>query len=88
LAELLVAGFGLYTLLLAQLMLSAAIHDTNYMGNDGKLYQSIVTTAFNFGGKFNVTNFNPLQGLGTQLIPQCTCCLPHRCGGIRWCSCG
>jgi hypothetical protein len=69
LAELLVAGFGLYTLLLAQLMLSAAIHDTNYMGNDGKLYQSIIMTAFNFGGIFNVTNFNPIQGLGTQLIP-------------------
>jgi hypothetical protein len=69
LAELLVAGFGLYTMLLAQMMLSAGIHDTNYMGNDGKLYQSIIMTAFNFGGIFNVTNFNPIQGLGTQLIP-------------------
>src|SRR6516165_9592662 len=68
-AEVLVAGFGLCALLLSQLMLSAAIHHTNYLGNDGKLAQSIIMTAFNFGGIFNVTNFNPIQGLGTQLIP-------------------
>jgi hypothetical protein len=68
-AEVLVAGFGLCALLLSQLMLSAAIHHTNYLGNDGKLYQSIIMTAFNFGGIFDVTNFNPMQGMGTQLIP-------------------
>jgi hypothetical protein len=68
-AEFLVAGFGLCALLLSQLMLSAAIHHTNYLGNDGKLAQSIIMTAFNFGGIFNVTNINPMQGIGTQLIP-------------------
>jgi hypothetical protein len=69
LTELLVAGFGLCALLLSQLMLSAAIHDTNYFGNDGKQYQSTIMTAFNLGGIFNLTNFNPIEGIGTQLIP-------------------
>src|SRR5262249_48511661 len=69
LSELLVAGFGLGALLLSQLMLSAAIHDTNYLPNDGKQYQATIMTAFNLGGIFNVTNFDPTRGIGTQLIP-------------------
>jgi len=68
-SEVLVAGLALSALLLSQLMLSGAIHDTSYFGNDGKLYQSIILTAFNFGGFFNVTNFTPIQGVGSQLAP-------------------
>ena len=67
--ELLIAACAIYLLFLSQLMLSAAIHDSNYYGNDGKLYESIILTAFRFGGFFNVTNINPLQGVGSQLLP-------------------
>jgi len=66
-SEWIVAGFGLCILLLAQLMLSRAIHDTNYFSGDGKYYQATIRAALDFGGLFNVTNFNPLGGAGSVL---------------------
>jgi hypothetical protein len=69
LVEFLVAGFALITLLVSQMLLSAAIHGTNYDGADGKMAQAIIRAALQFGGFFHVNNINPIQGVGSQLLP-------------------
>ena len=67
--EILVAGFALVALLAAQWMLSSAIHGTNYDGGDGKMAQATILAALKFGGLFQVTNINPIEGVGSQLLP-------------------
>ena len=69
-SEWIIAGLGLCMLLLAQLMLSRAIHDTNYFSNDGKVLRATIHAALDFGGRFNVTNLNQLGGAGSLLQPQ------------------
>lgn len=67
--EFLVAGFALLVLLGAQWMLSAAIEGTNYYGVDGKMAQVTVLAVFEFGSRFEINNLNPIQGIGSQLLP-------------------
>jgi hypothetical protein len=67
--EMLVAGFALAALLAAQWMLSAAIEGTNYYGFDGKMAQAIILTIFEFGSRFGINNLNPIEGVGSQLLP-------------------
>ena len=67
--EIIVAGFSLLALLVAQWMLSSAIHGTNYDGGDGKMAQATILAALKFGGLFQVTNINPIEGVGSQLLP-------------------
>jgi hypothetical protein len=69
-SELVVAGFALVVLLAAQWMLSTAIQGTNYYGVDGKMAQATVLTSLNFSVPFNVTSINPIQGIGSQLLPK------------------
>lgn len=47
-ARFVVAGFAVIALVAAQLVLSAAIHGTNYSGGDGKLAQATILTAYRF----------------------------------------
>ncbi len=47
-ARFVVAGFAVIALVAAQLVLSAAIHGTNYSGGDGKLAQATIITAYKF----------------------------------------
>jgi len=68
--ELIFIGFALLALVTAQLILSHVIHGTTYRGPDGGMIQANVFTALKFGGLFNITNLNPLQGLGSQLLPK------------------
>jgi hypothetical protein len=68
-SEILVASFALLALLGAQLMLSAAIQGTNYYGVDGKMAQAVILTVFEFGDRFGLNNINPLEGVGSQLLP-------------------
>jgi hypothetical protein len=49
--------------------LSSAIRATNFAGSDGKFAQAIILTAYKFGGFFQFNAINPLQGLGSQLLP-------------------
>src|SRR5262249_32562337 len=35
-----------------------------------KMAQSVALTAFKFGGYFDVTSLNPVQGVGSQLLPK------------------
>jgi hypothetical protein len=69
-SEIVIALSALVLLLAAQWTLSAAILATNYFGNDGKMLQSLVLTAFKFGGYLDVTNLSPIQGVGSQLLPK------------------
>ena len=57
-------------LLAAQWILSSVIIGANYYGFDGKMAQSVALTAFKFAGYFDVTNLNPIQGVGSQLLPK------------------
>jgi hypothetical protein len=67
--ELAVVGFAILGLVAAELMLSSAIRGTNFAGGDGKMAQAIILAAYKFGGFFHFNNVNPLQGLGSQLLP-------------------
>jgi hypothetical protein len=68
--EIAVAGFALISLLAAQSLLVATIHGASYRGPDGGMVQSVVLTALRFGDFFNITNINPLQGMGSQVLPK------------------
>jgi hypothetical protein len=68
-SEIVVAGFALLALLLAQWMLCSAIPGTNYGGGDGKMAQATILAALKFGGLFQVTNISPLEGVGSQMLP-------------------
>jgi hypothetical protein len=67
--EILIAGFALVALLAAQWMLSAAIQGTNYYGVDGKMAQATILATFEFGSRFEINNINPIEGVGSQLLP-------------------
>jgi len=64
-----VAGLALLALLVAQWMLSAAIHGTNYDGGDGKMAQAMILAALKFTKVFDVTALSPIEGMGSQLVP-------------------
>jgi hypothetical protein len=67
--EIAVVGFAILGLVAAELMLSSAIRGTNFAGADGKMAQAVIVAAYKFAGSFQFNNFNPLQGLGSQLLP-------------------
>jgi hypothetical protein len=67
--EFVVAGLALSALLVAQWMLSSAIHGTNYDGGDGKMAQATILAAVKFSGLFQVTTISPIEGIGSQLLP-------------------
>src|SRR5262245_59527579 len=69
-SEWMIASFAFIALLVAQWVISAAIPGTIYRGGDGSMVQAVVYTAWKFGGFFDVTNINPLQGIGSQLLPK------------------
>jgi hypothetical protein len=68
-SELVVAVAALLFLVIAQIIFSAIVHGTNYPGGDGKLAQATILAAFRFGRWFEVTNINPIAGVGSQLLP-------------------
>jgi hypothetical protein len=69
-SEIFIAGSALLMLLAVQWILSRVIPGGNYYTIDGKLAQSVVLTAFKFGAYFDITNLNPTQGAGSQLLPK------------------
>jgi hypothetical protein len=68
-----IVAFGLCALLLVEWMLETRLittaNGTHFATNDGKMAEGVVRTAYRFAGWFNVTNLNPLQGAGSQLLP-------------------
>jgi hypothetical protein len=68
--EVVVAGSALLVLLAAQWILCRIMPGSNYFGQDGKMAQSVLLTALRFGAYLDVTNLNPTQGIGSQLMPK------------------
>jgi hypothetical protein len=64
-----VAVLGLVATLTAQVVLSLVIKGASYGETDGEAAQAAILTAFRFAGIFDVSNINPLQGIGSQLFP-------------------
>jgi hypothetical protein len=64
-----VAIVALLFLITAQIIFSATVHGTNYLGADGKLAQATILAAFRFGRWLEVTNVSPVAGVGSQLLP-------------------
>ena len=69
LREIIVVGLALGALVVAQFTISAEVHGTNFSGGDGKMAQAIILAAQRFSGLFEFNNLNPIQGLGSQLLP-------------------
>jgi hypothetical protein len=69
-SEIFIAGSALLMLLAAQWILCRIVPGGNYYTLDGKMAQSVVLIAFKFGAYFDVTNLNPIQGAGSQLLPK------------------
>src|SRR5258708_27401842 len=42
---------------------------TYFATADGRMAEAVVRTAYRFAEWFNVTNLNPLQGIGSQILP-------------------
>src|SRR5258708_22487465 len=68
-----IVALGLCAILLVQWILETQLITTangTYFGtNDGKMAEAVVRTAFRFAEWLNFTNLNPLQGVGSQLLP-------------------
>src|SRR5262249_35236478 len=61
--------FGFIALVGAELVLVVTIPGTNYGGADGKAAQAEIFATLEFARPFDITNLNPLQGLGSQMMP-------------------
>ena len=61
--------FGFIALVGAELVLVVTIPGTNYGGADGKAAQAEILATLEFARPFDITNLNPLQGLGSQMMP-------------------
>ena len=69
LSKLAVAAFGIIAVLAVQLILLSVCRGLTYGGADGKTAQALIFTTLRFGGWLDITNINPLQGLGSQMLP-------------------
>jgi hypothetical protein len=65
----LIAFIGLAALLDVEFVLTYLIPDTNYSQSDGWMARAVIHATITFGRIFDVTNINPLEGLGSQLLP-------------------
>src|SRR6266478_8636873 len=68
-----IVAFGICALLLVEWMLETRLvttaNGTYFATADGKMAEAVVRTAYRFAEWFNVTNLNPLQGVGSQILP-------------------
>jgi hypothetical protein len=60
---------ALIALVAAELMLVVTIPGTNYVGGDGKAAQATILATLEFAEPFDVSNLDPLQGIGSQMAP-------------------
>ena len=61
--------FAFIALAIADVVLVLMMPGINYAGADGKAAQAEILITLEFARPFDVTNLNPLQGLGSQLMP-------------------
>jgi len=67
--EIAIVTFAILTLVAAEVLLASAISGTNFAGADGKMAQAVILAAQKFGGFFHFNNINPLEGIGSELLP-------------------
>src|SRR5262252_4889162 len=60
---------GFIALVGAELVLVVTIPGTNYGRAGGKAAQAEILATLEFARPFDITNLNPLQGLGSQMMP-------------------
>jgi hypothetical protein len=68
-AGILLVVFGVLALLGTELVLVLNIPGTNYAGADGKAAQAIILATLEFAKPFHISNLNPLEGMGSQMMP-------------------
>ncbi len=61
--------FALVALVGAELTLIITIPGGNYGGADGKAAQAEILATLEFARAFDISNLNPLQGMGSQMMP-------------------
>jgi hypothetical protein len=61
--------FAFIALVVAELVLVLALPGINYSSGDGKAAQAEILATLEFARPFHITNLNPLQGLGSQMMP-------------------
>jgi hypothetical protein len=68
-----IVAFGICALLLVEWILETRLittaNGTHFATADGRMAEGVVRTAYRLAAWFNVTNLNPLQGVGSQLLP-------------------
>jgi hypothetical protein len=68
-AGMLLVVFGFLALLGTELALVLTIPGINYAGADGKAAQAIILATLEFARPFHISNLNPLEGMGSQMMP-------------------
>jgi hypothetical protein len=61
--------FGIFALLGTELALILTIPGINYAGADGKAAQAVILATLEFAKPFHISNLNPLEGMGSQMMP-------------------
>src|SRR5262245_49697869 len=62
-------AFAFVALIGAELLLIIVIPGQNYGGADGKAAQIEILATLEFARPFDISNLNPLQGMGSQMMP-------------------
>ena len=68
-AGMLLVVFGFLVLLGTELALILTIPRINYAGADGKAAQAVILATLEFARPFHISNLNPLEGMGSQMMP-------------------
>jgi hypothetical protein len=61
--------FAFIALVVAEVVLVLALPNINYSSGDGKAAQAEILATLEFAQPFHITNLNPLQGPGSQMMP-------------------
>jgi hypothetical protein len=61
--------FAFIALVVAEVVLVLALPSINYSSGDGKAAQAEILATLEFAQPFHITNLNPLQGPGSQMMP-------------------
>jgi hypothetical protein len=65
----LLVAFGFLALVGTELVLVLTIPGINYAGADGKAAQAVILATLEFAKPFHISNLNPLEGMGSQMMP-------------------
>jgi hypothetical protein len=71
--EFILVIFGMGVLLIVEWLLetrlATTINGTHFAAGDGRMADAVVRTGYQFAAFLKLTNLNPLQGFGSQLLP-------------------